>query len=76
VSFDSAQGRYDSTHIALGVGDGAPWRFFQAMASLGSIHIESVTPTAQMMDMPPESARPDSMPERYTMPVTPPPASH
>jgi hypothetical protein len=76
VSFDSAQGRYDSTHIALGVGDGAPWRFFQAMASLGSIHIDSVTPTAQMMDMPPESARPDSMPERFTMPVTPPPSSH
>lgn len=67
-SFDSAQGRYDSTHIALGVGDGAPWHFFDAMAVLGSVHIERATPTSQMMDMPPESIRPDIQPTPYAMP--------
>lgn len=80
MSFDSAQGRYDSTHIALGVGDGAPWRFFDALASLGSIHIERVTPASQLMDQRPESSHPDFTPDRIGPPVmsTPstPPASH
>lgn len=72
VSFDSAQGRYDATHIALGVGDGAPWHFFEAMASLGSIHIEQATPTAQLMNMPPEAGRPGNFePEPRTPMSTP-----
>ncbi|UPG93072.1 transglutaminase-like domain-containing protein [Luteibacter aegosomatissinici] len=74
VSFDSAQGRYDATHIALGVGDGAPWHFFEAMASLGSIHIERATPTAQLMDMPPESARPGNFQPEPRMPISTPTA--
>lgn len=45
VSFDSAQGRFDSTHIALGVGSGDPWRFFASMASLGRMQVASITMT-------------------------------
>lgn len=44
VSFDSANVRFDTTHIALGVGNGDPWRFFSAMASLGRIRIDRVSP--------------------------------
>lgn len=44
VSFDSAQGRYDTTHIALAAGDGDPWRFFGANATLGSIDIQQASP--------------------------------
>lgn len=52
VSFDSAQRRFDSTHIALGTGSGDPWRFFRSMSVLGSIRIERATPASALMDMP------------------------
>jgi len=70
VSFDSAQGRYDSTHIALAVGDGTPWRFFDAMAALGSIHVERATPSSDLMGMPPESFRPEPAQPPMAMPTT------
>ncbi|QDE38756.1 transglutaminase domain-containing protein [Luteibacter pinisoli] len=52
VSFDSAQRRFDATHIALGTGSGDPWRFFQAMSVLGNIRIERATAASSLMDMP------------------------
>lgn len=52
VSFDSAQRRFDSTHIALGTGSGDPWRFFRSMSVLGSIRMERATPASALMDMP------------------------
>jgi hypothetical protein len=52
VSFDSAERRYDSTHIALGTGSGDPWRFFRSMNVLSSIRIERATPASALMDMP------------------------
>ncbi|MET0934710.1 MAG: transglutaminase-like domain-containing protein [Luteibacter sp.] len=52
ISFDSAQRRFDSTHIALGVGNGDPWRFFAAMSSLGHITIDRALPGSNLMDMP------------------------
>jgi hypothetical protein len=52
ISFDSAQRRFDSTHIALGVGNGEPWRFFAAMSSLGHITIDRAMPGSNLMDMP------------------------
>jgi hypothetical protein len=56
VSFDSAQRRFDATHIALGVGNGDPWRFFHAMSVLGSIRIERATAASAIMDMPAPSS--------------------
>lgn len=52
ISFDSAQRRFDSTHIALGVGNGDPWRFFAAMSTLGHITIDRAMPGSNLMDMP------------------------
>ncbi|WP_090355250.1 transglutaminase-like domain-containing protein [Dyella sp. 333MFSha] len=52
VSFDSAQRRFDATHIALGVGDGEPWRFFSSMSVLGRVRIERAIPASSLMDMP------------------------
>ncbi|QWT18439.1 transglutaminase-like domain-containing protein [Bacillus sp. NP157] len=52
VSFDSAQRRFDATHIALGVGSGDPWRFFRSMSVLGNIRIERATAASSLMDMP------------------------
>lgn len=56
VSFDSAQRRFDASHIALGTGNGDPWRFFSAMSSLGSISIRKATPASSLMDMPAPSS--------------------
>jgi hypothetical protein len=53
VSFDSAERRFDSTHIALGTGSGDPWRFFRSMSVLGNIRMERATPASALMDMPP-----------------------
>jgi hypothetical protein len=52
ISFDSADRRFDSTHIALAIGDGDPWRFFSAMNALGSISIKRAIPPAAQMSMP------------------------
>src|SRR6201991_1224092 len=52
ISFDSAQRRFDSTHIALGTGSGEPWRFFAAMSSLGKIRIDRAIPSSNLIDMP------------------------
>ncbi|HEY4091519.1 MAG TPA: transglutaminase-like domain-containing protein [Luteibacter sp.] len=50
VSFDSAQGRYDTTHIALAAGDGDPRSFFAAKMTLGSIDILRAVPVPAVMD--------------------------
>jgi hypothetical protein len=73
-SFDSNLGRYDMTHLALGVGSGDPWRFFAATSTLGSIHIQRVVAASAMMNQPPESQRPD-FPNRTapSIPAPPPP---
>ncbi|MDQ7997182.1 MAG: transglutaminase-like domain-containing protein [Luteibacter sp.] len=49
-SFDSAQSRFDATHIALGVGSGDPWRFFASMASLGRMQVADVKISGSMPD--------------------------
>jgi hypothetical protein len=60
VSFDSAQGIFDTTHIALAVGDGDPWRFFASTTALGSIHIDRVEPLEAAMNVTlPGVLRPD-----------------
>lgn len=73
VSFDSAQRRFDATHIALGVGSGDPWRFFSAMASLGNIRIDRVAPVGGIpfMRQEPVLRTPPPEPNR-SQPVTPP----
>ncbi|MBL8298611.1 MAG: transglutaminase domain-containing protein [Rhodanobacteraceae bacterium] len=43
-SFDAALGRFDTGHIALGVGDGDPWRFFSGVTTLGNLRVEAVEP--------------------------------
>ncbi|UPG84845.1 transglutaminase-like domain-containing protein [Luteibacter aegosomatis] len=55
ISFDSAQRRFDSTHIALGTGNGDPWRFFAAMSTLGHIRIDRAVPASTIFDLPPPS---------------------
>lgn len=52
ISFDSAQRRFDSSHIALGTGSGEPWRFFSAMNVLNRIRIDRAIPGSNLMDMP------------------------
>lgn len=60
VSFDSAQGVYDTTHVAMAVGDGDPWRFFAATSTLGAITMQRTesmaTGTATSL---PTTVRPD-----------------
>lgn len=41
-SFDAALGQFDSGHIALGVGDGDPWRFFSGVGTLGNLKLDKV----------------------------------
>ncbi|WP_257387470.1 transglutaminase-like domain-containing protein [Tahibacter caeni] len=41
-SYDAALGRFDSGHIALGVGDGDPWRFFSGVGTLGNLQLEAI----------------------------------
>jgi hypothetical protein len=58
-SYDAALGRFDSTHIALDMGDGDPWHFFNAANLFGQIHIEAITATAELAGtMPPPSPPP------------------
>jgi transglutaminase-like putative cysteine protease len=42
-SFDAALLRFDSTHIALDVGDGDPWHFFNISDLLGRMRIDEVS---------------------------------
>lgn len=58
VSFDSAERRFDSTHIALGVGDGDPWHFYSAINVLGSLSIKEATAPPTSMRAPPTSREP------------------
>ncbi|SEM91447.1 Transglutaminase-like superfamily protein [Luteibacter sp. UNCMF331Sha3.1] len=74
VSFDSANRRFDTTHIALGVGNGDPWRFFSAMASLGRIRIDRVVALQAGMNMPPPPIQRVPPPEPFRMPPPPPPS--
>ena len=41
-SYDAALGQFDAGHIALGVGDGDPWRFYAGLTTLGNLRIEAV----------------------------------
>ncbi|MCQ4165317.1 transglutaminase-like domain-containing protein [Tahibacter harae] len=41
-SYDAALGRFDSSHITLGVGDGDPWRFYAGVGTLGNLTLEKV----------------------------------
>ncbi|UXI69904.1 transglutaminase-like domain-containing protein [Tahibacter amnicola] len=41
-SYDAALNGFDSGHIALGVGDGDPWRFYAGIGTLGNITLKSV----------------------------------
>lgn len=52
ISFDSAERRFDSTHIALGTGNGDPWRFFAAMNTLRDIRIDKAQPSSNLIDLP------------------------
>jgi hypothetical protein len=55
-SFDAALRHFDSTHIALDMGDGDPWHFFNVTNLFGQIHIEEITPTWELAGEPPSSA--------------------
>ncbi len=55
-SFDSALRHFDSSHIALDAGDGDPWHFFNVANLFGQMHIEEITPTAELAgNLPPPS---------------------
>jgi hypothetical protein len=43
-SFDAALGRFDTGHIALGIGDGDPWRFFSGVTTLGNLRVDAIEP--------------------------------
>jgi hypothetical protein len=70
VSFDSAEARFDSTHIALGVGSGDPWRFFASLSSLGHMQVNRVAPSAGLPDLMqrPSSVEPRESPS-FSLPV-------
>lgn len=56
-SFDAALRRFDSTHIAMDMGDGDPWHFFNTANLFGQIHIHEITPTRELArKLPPPSA--------------------
>ncbi len=44
--YDAAMPRYDRTHIAMSVGDGDPWKYFDGINSLGRIQLLQVVPGA------------------------------
>ncbi|HJU39362.1 MAG TPA: transglutaminase-like domain-containing protein [Tahibacter sp.] len=44
-SFDAALDGFDAGHIALGVGDGDPWRFYAGIGTLGNLDLEGVEAT-------------------------------
>jgi hypothetical protein len=57
-SFDAALRHFDSTHIALDVGDGDPWHFYNISDLLGRIRIDEITssPVLAGHAQPPASA--------------------
>lgn len=50
-SFDPTLGHFDSAHVALAVGDGDPWRYFDGLSVLGRITLIRATPTGQLMEL-------------------------
>lgn len=52
-SFDPAASSFDSGHIALDIGDGNPWHFFNAANEFGSIQIDEVYTFAEMYEISP-----------------------
>ena len=44
ISYDAAIGQFDAGHIALGYGNGDPWRFFEGANILGNIEIVAAQP--------------------------------
>lgn len=48
-SFDAALDGFDAGHIALGSGDGDPWRFYAGVSTLGNLELKKVeaVPTVQ-----------------------------
>ncbi|WP_430390747.1 transglutaminase-like domain-containing protein [Dyella sp. 20L07] len=61
-SFDAALRRFDSSHIALDMGDGDPWHFFNVANLFGQMHIDEITPTAELAGNLPVSTTPSSPP--------------
>ncbi|MDN5924860.1 MAG: transglutaminase-like domain-containing protein, partial [Xanthomonadales bacterium] len=49
-SYDAALGGFDSGHVALAFGNGAPWQFFAGMRTLGRLQVVSVTPSQTARD--------------------------
>lgn len=49
-SFDPAVTHFDSGHIALDIGDGNPWHFFNAANEFGNIQIDAVQTFAEMYE--------------------------
>lgn len=41
-SYDAALGQFDAGHLALGVGDGDPWRFYAGVEQLGNLELRSI----------------------------------
>ncbi|NII11687.1 transglutaminase-like domain-containing protein [Oleiagrimonas sp. C23AA] len=57
-SYDAIQGQFDSTHLAMTVGNGDPWHYFAAMDVLGSLRIERATPASELLDTGPPPVAP------------------
>jgi hypothetical protein len=57
-SYDAALGRFDSTHIALGTGNGDPWKFFAGLNVLGNMTVQRATPLSSLIELPGPSAAP------------------
>lgn len=55
-SYDAAVGQFDSSHIAFGIGDGDPWRYFATLDVLAHLHIDRITPDASLLDTMPMAA--------------------
>ena len=55
-SFDPATARFDTGHIALDVGDGNPWHFFNATNEFGSIQIDAVKTFGELYGLMPGNA--------------------
>lgn len=56
-SFDAALRQFDSTHIALDMGDGDPWHFFNVTNLFAQIHIQEISSTSELAgNVPPSSA--------------------
>lgn len=60
-SYDAALGRFDSSHIALAVGDGEPWRYFSTLDVLAHLRIERITSDGELLDSAPTLIDPPAM---------------